>query len=225
MYGDGIGLSGGNAALVPYSRSNADDNSHKAYVREEPDTLSPATKAEVKARLHIPASVTDFDDTLDALLEAATTIVQDWINRKLKTHGLDLWLDEPPNRDRVFLPYPPSTAVVTVTTYDPDNTPTEFANTNYIVSIQNDRPKIVLRAGCSWPTDVRAADAFKFVFSTGYGADNGDVPQALREAVRRIAADMYLSPTDWCGKDSTEIIFDRLPTVGLILNQYATEKL
>ena len=70
-------------------------------------------------------------------------------------------------------------------------TESTWASSNYFVDIVRDVPRLVLRDGGSFPSELRAANALKLVYEAGYGSTPNDVPDAIKMAMMQYCTFMY----------------------------------
>lgn len=62
---------------------------------------------------------------------------------------------------------------------------------NYYVDVISHPAKIVLRTGGTFPTDLRPANGLEINFTSGYGDNNTDVPEAVRVAMLQYMTFIY----------------------------------
>jgi uncharacterized phiE125 gp8 family phage protein len=51
--------------------------------------------------------------------------------------------------------------------------------------------RLALRLGAAWPVPARAANGVMVEYAAGYGTSGADVPEAIRLAIRQLAAFWY----------------------------------
>nr|WP_297388254.1 hypothetical protein [uncultured Roseateles sp.] len=85
----------------------------------------------------------------------------------------------------------PVVSVTSVEFFDDADVSTEAAAASYYVDRVRRDPRIVLRSGYSWPSVVlRVANAIEVHYQAGFGAE-GDVPEAIKLAIKTAAAYIY----------------------------------
>lgn len=183
----------------------------------------PVTLSQVKHRLGVGDDTTSDDAYLMQLVRAATEIGEKRTGRAFVTQTLTLWLDGWPKdatgreeiwegwrqgaetnlltpRRAIELPRPPLQSITSVSTFDDSDTETTYASSNYFVDTATEPGRLVLRNSASAPAPTRAANGLKVVYTAGYGADPGDVPEGLREGVLRLASFFFENRGD-CPED------------------------
>ena len=152
----------------------------------------PVSLSELKVHLRVD------DDTEDALLGAmikgATENAELYLGRSLITQTLRLGLDRWP-AGRAGLPWcsgprivelarPPVQSILSATTYDDDDQATVVDTAVYrLANGSNDRARLVLRKGESWPVSLRATDAIEIDYVAGYGDSSADIPEPIRQGI------------------------------------------
>ncbi len=159
------------------------------------------TTAELKSQLRVDGSTEDI--LLGTYISAATQMAEHYCNRHFITAKYKLWFNELPNKFSLY--YPDVTFTFTGADAAKDglhylaavgSTYTLFANTNWY-SNQNTNP-------CQVTFTTKPSDAistsnltgatngiYYFQFKTGFGDAASDVPDAIKQAIKLIAADMY----------------------------------
>jgi hypothetical protein len=165
------------------------------------NTNQVVTTAELKSQLRIDSS--SEDTLLATYILAATQMAEHYCNRHFITAKYKLWFNELPSKFSLY--YPDCTFNFSGNTNTHDGihylasvgtTYTLFANTNWY-SNQNVNPCQVTVN--STPSDaISTSDLtgatngiYYFQFRTGYGDAASDVPDAIKQAIKLIAADMY----------------------------------
>lgn len=70
-------------------------------------------------------------------------------------------------------------------------TETTWASSNYYVDTVRDVPRLVLRDGGSFPSDLRSANGLKLVYDAGYGTSPINIPDAVRMAMMQYCSFMF----------------------------------
>lgn len=159
----------------------------------------PATKVvtvdEIKDHLRI--DTTDEDTLLGLYIDAATEMAENYCGRHFIEHTYKLYFDTETHRASLYFPdctLVSSDAVLTkyVEWKVTDWETTFYSDDAYLESFSN--PSIVrLSKGFGsfgYPANGDG-DLFWFNFKTGFGAAASDVPQAIKQAIKLIVADMY----------------------------------
>lgn len=147
----------------------------RTKVTSEPAN-EPVTKAEIKNRLGLDDSFTADDDFLDALIAGSRYEVEEHIRRKLINQTIEVRYDQ--YATKMTLPYPVNSMTSVETIYQGDST-TLTVNDDYY--LEGNVIRIVNLTGKS----------LKIVYTTGYGATAADVPQGIREVIRRLVVHDY----------------------------------
>ena len=163
----------------------------------------PSTKvvevADIKAQLRIDTN--DENDLLGYYIDAATDMAENYCNRHFITHQYKLYFNE--QVQTASLIFPNCTLVDVEATIEPEaaaKRPVNWIDANgsaqesdkaYIDAFSN--PSLVYLSSDFPGTTLKdnAANTFYFWFNTGYGAASADVPEAIKQAIKLIVADMY----------------------------------
>lgn len=156
-----------------------------------PPSQYPISVAEVRDQLAIDTQ--DYDPRFAGLIAAATEFVETHTGRALITRTyrgfLNWWPSDTQNgyvMRYVQLERPPLQSVIALTTYDDSDVATVFASNNYFVDTARTLGRIVLRRGLVWPIPLRVANGIQIDWTAGYGPNPGDVPEAIRLAIKVI---------------------------------------
>jgi len=163
-----------------------------------PDTKV-VSVTDIKAQLRIDSS--DEDTLLGYYIDAATDMAENYCNRHFITHQYKLYFNEQVNKASLI--FPNCTLVDVDATTEPEaaaKRPVNWIDANetaqesdkaYIDAFSN--PSLVYLSSDFPGTTLKdnAANTFYFWFNTGYGAEVGDVPEAIKQAIKLIVADMY----------------------------------
>lgn len=158
--------------------------------RTGPPTAETISVDELKEQSAISGS---FDDALiGAQVVAAREWCEGYLNRTLvKTRWvwtLDCW----PSAECVDVPRSPLMNVVSVTYHTTTAADQDFPVSNLIIDTKGTPGRIALDSGAEWPAgQLRPLAGVEIVFDAGYGDDAADVPEAIRAAVKMVAADLY----------------------------------
>jgi hypothetical protein len=180
----------------------------------------PVSGAEVRA--HLLLNDASQDTYLTSLATVARDVLERLLNRSIVRRTVTMMVDAIPNessrddwegtRDGIIsdmykmkryldLPFPVVASITSVTSFDDADVGTVFASTNYTLSANSpDRPaRLVLRNGAVWPIGLRSVEAFKVIYEAGYV--NGSVPEAIKLAIKQLAAWAYSNRGD-CSQES-----------------------
>tara|TARA_B110000858_G_scaffold146578_1_gene166560 strand:+ start:364 stop:984 length:621 start_codon:yes stop_codon:yes gene_type:complete len=164
---------------------------------------NPSTKvvsyADIKSQLRIDSN--DEQNLLEAYIDAATDMAENYCNRHFITHQYKLYFNEQVNKASLI--FPNCTLVDVDATIEPEATakrPVNWTDANgtaqesdkaYIDAFSN--PSLVYLSSDFPGTTLKdnAANTFYFWFNTGYGTASTDVPEAIKQAIKLIVADMY----------------------------------
>ncbi len=180
--------------------------------RTVPPSVTPVTVAQAQDWL----GVTGDDARLRRMILAATNLAELHMSRAIMTQTWKMTLDEWPGgvvdwwdawhavtqseagEDVLELPYPPLQSVTSVTTYDVDDTATSITTlttpsiSDYFIVDANAEPgRLVLRSDQAWPADTRIGVMAEIVWVAGYGDDDQDVPEAIKQGIMDMVAWQY----------------------------------
>ena len=154
---------------------------------------NPTTKVvsvtDVKSHLRIDTS--DEDTLLGLYIDAATEMAENFCGRHFITHDYKLYFDSVTSVASLVYPDCALDGVNPVNWMDND-TDSQFFSTKAhidaasnpsIVYLNSDFPSVTLKSDKS--------NVFWFNFSTGFGSASADIPEAIKQAIKLIVADMY----------------------------------
>lgn len=170
--------------------------------------VEPVSVDELRAHLRLDSTA---DDTyLADLITGAREFVEGETRRALVEQTWALFLDRIPQRDvmgwwdgvregaitmesarSIELPISPLVSVDHVKYYSDDNVATVWPSTNYHVDTASKPGRLSLRTSGVWPVFTRPTNGLEIQYKAGHGSQAGDVPAALRQAIKIIAADWY----------------------------------
>lgn len=160
-------------------------------IETAPTAAEPVTLEEAKAHLRITHDADD--DVINALIRAAREMCESDTGLALITRGYSLFLDAW-DKDTLALPRPPLVAVARINVYDAQGGAAEFPAASYAVDAAA-RPGRIALAGAP-PAPGRALSGIEIEFTAGFGPAPEDVPQGLREGIKRLVAHLYMSRGD-----------------------------
>jgi len=131
-----------------------------------------------EAKWHLREDSSDFDDQINAMIEAATQYADGpngFLGRALLEQTWDYFLDSfadviTPTIGSSFieLPLPPLLQVIGVYYMNNAGVEVEFAASNYVVDDSAQPARISLKSAASWPTVVDQVNAVRIRFRAGY---------------------------------------------------------
>lgn len=164
---------------------------------------------------HLKIDHDEEDALLSGIVTAARTFCEDHTGRALVNRGYSLYLDGWPGKSalpwwdgvrdgadmpvlasQVNLPRPPLVSVEDIVLHADDDSSDIWDTARYFVDTAATPGRVVLRNGASPPQASRAANGIEIRFTAGFGAAASDVPETLREGIRRLAAHLYANRGD-----------------------------
>lgn len=146
-----------------------------------------------EVRLHCQVDVSDEDTLLSALIIAARQHAETVTGRAFLTQTWDLKLDTFPC-GAIVLPFPPVTAVTSITYLNGVGTSTTWDAENYRtgfpVGPQAMRGWIEPAYGVPYPSTYGVRDAVTVRFECGYG-EATDVPEGIKAAIKILVKHWY----------------------------------
>ena len=155
----------------------------------------PSTKvvevADIKAQLRIDTN--DENDLLGYYIDAATDMAENYCNRHFITHQYKLYFNEQVNKASLIFPNCnlEEAGSNKPVNWTDENGAAQSSDKAYIDAFSN--PSLVYLSSDFPGTTLKdnAANTFYFWFNTGYGSASSDVPEAIKQAIKLIVADMY----------------------------------
>ena len=142
------------------------------------------TTSETKTHLRVDHS--DDDTLIDALVKAARSSAEDWLNRSFLDTTWDYWLDEGAlDTNIIELPRAPLSSITQIDSFDDDNNTTTFASTKYYALTGFTPGRVALVDGNDWPTDLREYGALRIRYVSGWGSQVSNIPTQYREWIKR----------------------------------------
>jgi len=159
-----------------------------------PPAAEPVTLDEAKA--HLKVDTTDEDTLITSLVTAARARCEWHSGRALVTQGWTLWLDQWPPGGIIEIPLPPLQSVSQVASYALDDTMSVIDPAMYSVDAASAPARLAQKQPFPPPLpSLRAVNAIAVSFTAGYG-DATAVPQAIKQAILCIVADLYTNRGD-----------------------------
>lgn len=167
--------------------------------------MYPVTVAEMGEHLRLDSDVLTAETALlTAMIKSATRIAENWTKRTLVVSTYTAYLDYFYPCAEYTIRRGPLISIESIEYYI-DDVLTEWANTNYRITVSDDFSKLV--AVDSWPTDVDDREqAIKISFTAGYPDDTTPDPDAstvyqdIKEAIKQHVASMWTKRGD-CSQD------------------------
>lgn len=145
-----------------------------------------------EAKLHCRVDVSDDDNLITGLVQAARGQAETITRRALITQTWKYIVDAFPSGDELVLPLAPLQSVTSITYKDKDGDTSTFSSGDYIVNTDTEPGKVVLGYGKSWPsTTLYPTGAVTVQFKAGYGDASTDVPQGIIQAMLMMIGHWY----------------------------------
>lgn len=154
-------------------------------------TTKVVTYTEIKEQLRIDSN--DEQSLLEAYIDAATDMAENYCNRHFITHQYKLYFNEKVSRASLIFP---NCTLETTGSNNPvnwldENGAEQSSDKAYIDKFAN--PSLIYLSS-DFPSNTlqtNAANTFWFWFNSGFGATADDTPEAIKQAIKLIVADMY----------------------------------
>lgn len=162
--------------------------------RTSDPAVEPITASELRTQLRIETDdAAEGDAYLEALIASARGAAEALTRRALITQSWTLYLDDWPDSDIIYLPYPPCQSVTGITYYDADGVQqTLTSGTDYQTEIHSEPARVTPEPDASWPgLETDRLHPVEVLYVAGYGDAASAVPQEIRQAVLLIAAAWY----------------------------------
>ena len=192
------------------------------YLVTAPSSL-PVSLAETKTFLKVDDS--SEDSLITMMIGAATGVCEEYTGRAFISQTWEKWIDGRPSRRRdqwwdgvrdlalselneymdcIELRKPPVQSITSIKSYNLSNTESTFSSAKYFLDEKSVVPRACLKHGEVWPTDLRARSSIAVQFVAGYGDDDTDVPDDIRNAILIQTASLYENRGDSsCGLNKT----------------------
>lgn len=155
-----------------------------------PPNAEPFSTAEAKAHLRLETTA---DDTyVDTLVKAAREYTEKLTWRALINQTWELVLSSGfPSSDFIELPKGSLVSVTSVTYLDQDGATQTLNAATYEVDTKSPRGRVILKDGEQWPATKDRWNSVTVTYVAGYGAGGAQVPNALKQAMLLLIAQMY----------------------------------
>jgi uncharacterized phiE125 gp8 family phage protein len=166
----------GHIAVVPVSTGQSADE--------------PVTAAELRDHLRITDA--SEDGILARQLSAARRRIENRTERSLLRNQFDQTIDTfPCDGSPIRLLRSPLVSVESVTYYGTTGGATVLSTDAYFVDTYSEPGRICLQFGRMWPWATRCHLGGVIRFTAGYSTDAAGIPDPLKEAIRKLATDLY----------------------------------
>ena len=145
-----------------------------------------------EAKQHIRVDFSDDDAVIDGCIRAATSHLDGYagiLGRAIMAQTWSVALAFFPPAIRI--PLGDLMSVESVKYFDPDGVEQTVDPATYYVGKDARGPYIVLKDGETWPDTAVRYDAVTVTWIAGYGSEPIDVPDAVRHAIKMLAAHFY----------------------------------
>jgi uncharacterized phiE125 gp8 family phage protein len=150
----------------------------------------PVTLAEAKS--HLRVEIADDDTLINTLIKAAREHVEKICSRALITQTWYLYLDSfPDSGEEIRIPMPPLATIVGITYVDIDGVTQTLAVGEYTVDANSEPARVKEAYNETWPDTREIMNAVTVEFTCGYGDDETDVPQTIRQAMLFLIGHWY----------------------------------
>ena len=168
----------------------------------------PITITDIKEHLRLDEDVDDLQ--VNAYVIAAREWAENYTNRFFIQRTMRQWYDSKPrdisygyegfvtghqnyftSHQALEVAATPVISVDSIKYYNDAGTEFTWDASNYFADTVSEVPKITLKDGGSFPTDLRSQNGLAVNFTTGYGATASSVPQAIRVAIMQYVTFLY----------------------------------
>src|SRR5690625_358702 len=123
---------------------------------------------------------------LKSYIASARAYLEDFTGRSFCLKTYKLTMDKFPGR-MIRLPFPPLQEVISFQYTDKEGIPHEIDQESYIIDTESFPARIVLKTGCSWPTNLQEINSVQITFKAGHE----ELPNALQQAMLLLIGHMY----------------------------------
>ena len=166
--------------------------------------IEPVTTDEAIAHLREEEDLVQ-TDIVEALITAARTWVEEYLQRSLLNTTFTLYLDNWGESDlsipaelvgggiftTLFLPRPKVSAVSAIRYIDDAGTQQTLATSKYRTDLKSLTARVSPAYGEVWPSHRAVSNAIEVDFVAGYGAEVTDVPQPIKTAILFLVSHWY----------------------------------
>lgn len=174
-----------------YEYLNPSQNKYGNLELTDYPTIQVVTTSELKSQLRIDNS--DEDTLLGTYISAATQMAENYCNRHFINATYKLKFNSLPSKFSLYYPDCHTFSLwakVTENSYSQEDAANYYVNTDVNPNICNIHEKSL--TPMSFDSMEKDTDSLWYLgFSTGYGAGAANVPDAIKQAIKLIASDMY----------------------------------
>ena len=153
-----------------------------------PPVIEPVSLSEVKEYVKLDGE--DEDVLLENLIASARITVEKLLGRSLLKQSIALRLDNWP-RQVLNLPRSPIISVTAIRTVDEEGVKTTYNANNYYI-IGGNKAQIIIKSNSIFPVNYnRTHGGFEVEYIAGYGEEQKDVPENIRQAILQWIAVVY----------------------------------
>ncbi|MEG9884636.1 MAG: head-tail connector protein [Hyphomicrobiales bacterium] len=149
----------------------------------------PVSLAEAKAYLKVEYD--EEDQLIQSLITAARAHLELATRRAFITQSWSLFLDRWPRSGMVNLPLSPVGSVDALRVYDPQDSVSVVAASEYGVDVQSQPPRVVRSGHGEWRHSLRSLNGIEIAFTAGFGPKAEDIPAPLRQAILLLVAHWF----------------------------------
>lgn len=145
------------------------------------------------AKAHLRLTDNAEQTLVEGLIEAATHLVEQQIERALITQTWTLTLDEfPLSSAPIELPRPPLLSMTSISYYDENGDSQTLDSSLYQADLLSQPGRLVPAVDEDWPdTESGRLNAVSIVYTAGYGATGASVPRPLRLAILQLVGHWF----------------------------------
>lgn len=152
----------------------------------------------------------DHEDTLiQSLIDAATGYLEapsGLLGKAFITQEWEMVCREPDDDDRIYIPVTPIKSIDAITCFDSDNVQQSLTVEDFHLYGDENWAYITPKKGVEWPRLAGRLDAVTISFTAGFGANEEDVPERIRQLLRVLVVHWYTNRSAVnVGTISTEI--------------------
>lgn len=150
------------------------------------------TLATAKDQIRHRITSTTEDTIINAFIDAATKIYENYTDRQLISATHTAFLDDVPSgRRNIVQLKTPLQSVTTFKYFDVDNAQQTWAATNYEVDTKNEPGLIRTAEDVEYPAVKDKFNTVEIAHVAGYGDDPSDIPDNITTTLKLLLADLY----------------------------------
>jgi len=148
--------------------------------------IEPVTLSEMKDHLRVTSS--DEDTLIESLITAARQAAEHYLSRSLISKTYEMTMDDWDTC--INIPFPPLLSVESIKYDGTSSDDQTFASSNYTIETRMEPGRIKI-TGSTPQLKSNTNGRIRIRFKAGYGENISDVPQAIRSAIKIIAATYF----------------------------------